>query len=169
MHPNENRTLLIKNPFLQGESSNRSCIPALPFSRSLNVVELPKPESFPKELKTVGNHIRAWRIKNHLLQSEVAKLLGVCEDTIVGWEMRGRIPFIRHMPAIIKLIGYIPIVIDTSTLSGQIYNYRVLHGLNPKEFGVLIPVDASTIQNWEKGKRILPKRKYQKIEKIINK
>jgi DNA-binding transcriptional regulator YiaG len=139
----------------------------LPFSRSLNVVELPKPESYPKELKKIGDHIRAWRLKNHLLQREAAKLLGVCEDTIVGWEMRGTNPTVGQMPKITKMIGYLPINIDTSTLGGQIYFYRVVHGLNPKEFGALIPADGSTVLDWEKGKHILAKRKYEKIKEII--
>jgi DNA-binding transcriptional regulator YiaG len=142
-------------------------IPALPFSRSLNVVELPNPESYPKELKKIGDHIRAWRIKNHLLQSEVAKLLGVCEDTIAGWEMRGTTPFIRYMPNIIKMIGYVPVTIDTSNLCGQIYYYRVSHGITPKEFGTLIQIDASTILAWEKGLHVPPKRKCEKIEAVI--
>jgi DNA-binding XRE family transcriptional regulator len=32
----------------------------------------------------MGDHIRAWRIDNKLLQADVAKRLGVCEDTIAG-------------------------------------------------------------------------------------
>ncbi len=150
-----------------GDCNTRKGIPALPFSRSLNVVELPKSQYYPKEFKSVGDHIRAWRLNNHLLQSEVAKLLGVCEDTIVGWEMRGTTPFIRHMPKIIKMIGYTPFKFDTSTLAGQIIHYRFTNGLNPKEFGALIPADATTIQNWENGKHIPRKRKYKKIKNIL--
>jgi hypothetical protein len=37
------------------------------------------------------------------------------------------------------------------------------------EFGALIPIDASTILAWEKGKHVPTKRKREKVEKIINK
>jgi DNA-binding transcriptional regulator YiaG len=57
--------------------------------------------------------------------------------------------------------------IDTSTAGGQIHSYRIMRGLSPKEFGVLIQVDASTVRYWEKAKYDRPKRKRGKIEKII--
>jgi ribosome-binding protein aMBF1 (putative translation factor) len=44
-----------------------------------------------------------------------------------------------------------------------------MHGLSPKEFGALIPTDASTILAWEKGKYVPTKGKREKVEKIINK
>lgn len=65
------------------------------------------------------------------------------------------------------MIKYVPVQIDTATLGGQINYYRYMHGLTPKEFGTLIPADASTIRDWEKGKHSPPKRKQEKIKKII--
>jgi len=139
----------------------------LPFSRGQNIVALPKSESYPKQLMTIGNHIRAWRLNNHLSQANVAKILGVCEDSIVGWETRGITPTVRQIPGIFRMIGYLPFNIDTSTLGGKIYCYRIMHGLSRNEFGALIPADASSILSWEKGKHVPPKRKYKKIEEII--
>ena len=77
---------------VQDDYRNHRDIPALPFSQSKNTVPRPKPESYPKILKTIGDHIRTWRIDNHLLQAEIAILLSVCEDTVVGWEMRKTVP-----------------------------------------------------------------------------
>jgi DNA-binding transcriptional regulator YiaG len=102
-----------------------------------------------------------------LLQAEVAKLLTVCEDTIVGWEMRGTNPRIQQMQGIIKMIGYNPVEIDISTFSGRIINYRYINGMSPKEFGKLIPADPSTVLDWEKRKHLPSKKKRLKIEAII--
>ena len=73
---------------------------------SLAAVSRPKPVGYPKELKTIGDHIRAWRLDNNVLQADVANMLGVCEDTVVGWEVRGTIPKTRQMSGIIHMIGY---------------------------------------------------------------
>lgn len=135
-----------------GDYKNRRGIPALPFSKSTRTVPRPKPRSYPKELKTIGDHIRAWRIDNFLSQAEVAKILGVCEDSVVGWEMRGTIPAIQQIPGIIEMIGYLPVEIDTSTFGGRVTKYRYIKGLTPKEFGDLISADPSTVRDWEKGK-----------------
>ena len=127
----------------------------------------PQPESHPKVLKTIGDHIRAWRLINHLRQSDVAKILSVCEDTIVGWEIRGTTPAIQQIPRIIRMIGYLPVKIDTSTFGGRITNYRFMKGITPDEFGKLIPADPSTVLDWEKGKHIPSKKRCLKIEEII--
>ena len=48
------------------------------------------------------------RIDLALLQSEVAKRIGVCETTVWNWEKGGLEPEIRHLPAIICFLGYDP-------------------------------------------------------------
>ncbi len=151
----------LKEEIIQDKYSTHLAIPALPFSRMTRNVSRPKPKSYPKELKTIGDHIRAWRTDNFLSQAEVAKILGICEDSVVGWEMRGTIPAIKQMPGIIRMIGYLPVEIDTSTFGGRIINYRHIKGLTPREFGDLISADPSTVRNWENGKRSPSKKKKQ--------
>ena len=142
-------------------------IPALPFSQSENTVSRQKPESYPKILQTIGDHIRAWRIDNHLLQRDIAKVLSVCEATIVGWEMRRTIPTMQQMPEIIKMLGYLPIKISVSTLGGKIIHYRYIHGLTPKEFGLFVSANPSTVRAWEANKHLPTKRKQERIEKLL--
>lgn len=120
----------------------------------------------PKELKTIGEHIRAWRITNGLLQKDVSRILGITEESVVRWES-GTTPFIRYMPGIIKMIGYIPLHIDTSTLGGKIWYCRYLLGETSREFGRRMSVDGATIRYWEKNK-IVSTRYAQKVEKVCN-
>lgn len=117
----------------------------MPFSQKQNTIGRPKPESHPKVLKTIGDHIRAWRIDNHLSQAEAAKILRVCEDSLVKWEMRVTVPTVRQMPGIINMIGY-PVDLDTLNFWSRITYYRDMHGMTPKEFGIQIPADASTVR-----------------------
>lgn len=130
-------------------------------------VPRPKPKSYPNELKTIGDHIRAWRTVNSLSQAEVAKILGVCEDSVVGWEMRGTTPAIQQMPGIIKMIGYLPVEFDTSTFGGRTTYYRYIKGLTPKEFGKLVFADPSTVRDWEKGRHIPSQEKILVIEGVM--
>lgn len=122
----------------------------------------------PKALNTIGDHIRAWRINNNLLQKDIAKMLQVTEDTITGWE-NGRVaPGISHIPKITQLLGYLPIQIDTSTLGGEITYFRYLNGLTPKEFGEKVGADPSTIRAWETGKNKPGGRRICLIESTIH-
>lgn len=66
----------------------------------------PKHVDYPKELLTIGDHIRAKRLDLGLLQKDVAKIIGVCEDTITYWEMNRTKPYKRFMPSIDTFLGY---------------------------------------------------------------
>jgi len=55
----------------------------------------PLPEAYPKELRTVGDHLRKRRLELGLLQKEVARLLGVHPATINNWENNHREPSLR--------------------------------------------------------------------------
>jgi len=116
---------------------------------------------------TIGDKLKNKRLELGLLQKDVARILDVCEDSISYWENNRNGSQVVHYPKIIEFLGYIPFDVDASTLGGQIKLYRYLHGLSRKEFGALIPVDASTILAWETGRHVPPKRKYKKIEEII--
>ncbi len=92
----------------RGDYKNHKGIPALPFSKTNNVIAKPKPKSYPKELNTIGDHIRAWRLDNQLFQSDVASLLGVTEESVYNWE-KGINPLKRQIPEIAIMLGYVPL------------------------------------------------------------
>jgi len=83
---------------------------ALPFCKiTLNTLKSP-PRSllYPIELNTLGDHIRKRRLELGLLQRDVAKIMGVCEDTITGWETGRSNPSKRLIGSIIKFLNYNP-------------------------------------------------------------
>lgn len=53
--------------------------------------------SYPSEPKTLGDHIRKYRMEQGLLIWEFAEKLGVSEDTVINWEVRGVKPDNKHM------------------------------------------------------------------------
>jgi len=46
----------------------------------------PLPEAYPKELKTLGDHLRKARLDKGLFQKDLAELIGVTEKSTVNWE-----------------------------------------------------------------------------------
>ena len=133
-------------------------IPALPFCHITLKTKKPLPSTYPRTLKTLGDHLRKRRLDLKLLQKEVAQRLGVGESSIYNWENNLTKPALRYIPKIIEFLGYTPF--DTSTLSvgEKIVAYRRLLGLSQKRFAHYLGIDPTTLGRWEKNKRRSPKR-----------
>src|ERR1039458_9382279 len=82
---------------------------ALPFCHFNLRAARSKSERYPKELNTLGDHIRTRRLDLKLLQKQVAAQIGVHEITISNWEGNAAVPAIRYTPAIIQFLGYDPL------------------------------------------------------------
>ncbi|MEI6575087.1 MAG: helix-turn-helix transcriptional regulator [Bacteroidota bacterium] len=61
---------------------------------------------YPANPKTIGEHLRKKRLEEKLLQKDVAKMLGVTEDTVTNWENNRSIPMKKLRLEIINFIGY---------------------------------------------------------------
>ena len=49
-------------------------------------------KDYPENPKTFGEHLRKARIDAGLLIKGLASKLGVTEDSVINWEVRGRMP-----------------------------------------------------------------------------
>lgn len=130
---------------------SRKGIPALPFStlkRTCPKIVGNKQFSDPK---TLGDHMSKRRLELGLQQKEVAALLGVCEDSITGWENGRSEPHVHYYPKIIAFLGYYPFS-DEPGIPGRIKKHRFTHGLTQKQFGKKVGVDGSTVSDWENRK-----------------
>jgi DNA-binding transcriptional regulator YiaG len=52
---------------------------------------------YPQNPQNLGQQIRKARMDKGLMIKELAKMLGVTEDTVINWEIRGRKPVGRNM------------------------------------------------------------------------
>ncbi len=153
----------------RGDYNIRKDILALPFSRQEGLVRKPLPPNYPRELKNIGNHLRARRLNLNLLQSDVAKLLKVTTDCITLWETDQAKPQVHFVPEIIKFLGYNPYTFDTNTIGGQVKKYRFEHGLCLEGLGKLLNVDASTVSSWENNKRLQNPMNNESLNKLLGK
>jgi DNA-binding transcriptional regulator YiaG len=87
----------------------------------------------------------------------------VDEATVHNWEVHATQPELRHLPKIIRFLGYNPLP-AAGSLAEQIARHRRTLGLSRRELAKRLGVDPGTLWKWEAGIRE-PKGKYLKIVK----
>jgi DNA-binding XRE family transcriptional regulator len=65
-------------------------------------------QTTPREPKTLGEHVKKHRLECHLLQSQLAKLLGVDRISVQNWERGIYEPSLRVVEKVIEFLGYNP-------------------------------------------------------------
>lgn len=141
-------------------------IPALPFYNYKNSVKRKFRKDYPISIQSIGDQLKRRRYDLRILQSEVASIFGVSEETIGNWEKGRSIPQIQFNKKIIEFLGYNPFISSngeskSKDFKDQITDFRTSFGLSIGKFGALVGVDATTISSWEKGITI-PKKSSKK-------
>ncbi len=71
----------------------------------MGLIHISRSDTFlTKNSKTLGEYIRRWRMEQGLLIRQLADILGVTEDTVINWDIRGMVPAKRHMDRLIRII-----------------------------------------------------------------
>lgn len=116
---------------------------------------------------TIADKLKNRRIELGLLQKDVAKLIGVCEDSITLWENNRNEPSIIYYPKIIKFLGYVPFDVDSSTLGGQLKLYRYLHGFSQEELARTLDINESTVFHYENNKHKPSPKTLRKFRSLL--
>jgi DNA-binding transcriptional regulator YiaG len=127
-----------------------SFIHALPFHHAELRADKPRSEHCPKEIKSLGDHIRNRRLDLKLLQKQVAEQIGVNGTTTTNWEGYAPTPMTRYIPAVIRFLGYDQTP-PPSSLPERLTAARRKLGLTQREMARRPGVDPSTLQGWEAG------------------
>jgi transcriptional regulator with XRE-family HTH domain len=138
----------------------------LPFCHAELRAPKPKSDHYPKEISTLGDHIRKHRLDLKLLQKQVADHIGVHELTITSWERNASHPAVRFIPAIIQFLGYDPLP-PAISFSERLAITRRAHGLSQRKLAEKLGVDPATIQDWEAGRHRPIKRSLEIIGRIL--
>ena len=77
------------NPAVQNTNFVTRCL-IYTFETEINLLDFNP--AYPKEPKSLGEKIRKARMDRGLLIRELAEQIGVTEDTVINWEVRGRKP-----------------------------------------------------------------------------
>jgi transcriptional regulator with XRE-family HTH domain len=140
--------------------------PVLPFCHF--ELRAPKPNSthYPKEINTLGDHIRSRRLNLSLFQSQVANKIGVHEMTITGWEGNATVPEVRYMPAIIQFLGYNPLP-PANSLPERFTTARRALGMSQRKMAEKLGVDPATLMGWEAGRHQPTGKSLDLIAKVL--
>ena len=128
----------------------------------------PTNPAYPLSLISIGDHIKKKRIDLNLFQKDVAKLIGVKEESVYNWENNYSKPKIYLHPRIIKFLGYVPFDLPKETIGDKIKSYRKEHGLSQRKLAKLWGVDQTTIRDWENNKHQPGKKLAERISNILS-
>jgi transcriptional regulator with XRE-family HTH domain len=138
----------------------------LPFCHAELRAAKPKRECYPKQISTLGSHIRSRRLDLGLFQSDVAEQIGVDATTICTWESNASLPAIRYVPAILDFLGYDPLP-PAKTLAERLVTARKVLGLSQRGLAQLLGVDPATLQSWEAGEHKPTRASVEKVERFL--
>jgi transcriptional regulator with XRE-family HTH domain len=150
----------------EGHRKTRRGMPALPFCHVHLRAKRTDPR-LPRELKTLGDHIRKKRIELGLLQREVADLLGADPQSVNAWERNYRQPVLHRLPAIAAFLGYDlePPPAD-APLGLRIASRRRRLGLSQKALAERLGIDEATVRKWERARIFL--RVDERVQRILD-
>jgi site-specific DNA recombinase len=113
---------------------------------------LPSRQLSPQKLETLGDHLRHKRLELGLLQRQVAEQMGVDTGTLHNWEKNRCQPHLRHMPAVLRFLGYRPLA-ETDNWAHRLVQGRRILGLTQKQAARQMGVVQCTLARWERGER----------------
>ena len=132
------------------------------------ILKAQKPiHNLPKELITIGSHIKAKRLQSNETQKEVATIIGTDNFTLINWEKnRTKNIHAKYYPKIMEYLTYCPLQKPPTTFAERIKLYRLHKGLNQKQFAELLGVSPDSVANWESGKNLY-QESYEKLSKVF--
>jgi len=142
----------------------QGCVAFLPLTlRS----EKPKPDQYPSEIVTLGDHIRAVRIDRNLLQKDVALLLGVSTESVIHWELGQHEPHFPVLPCVMDFLGYCPYEPAPQWGARLLAIRQKRFGWSQEKMAREIGIDPSTLSRIEQNRTHLSRPVRRKIERYL--
>jgi transcriptional regulator with XRE-family HTH domain len=127
----------------------------------------PPDSKYPKQLKTLGDHIRKRRLDLGLFQKQLAEQIGVSEETIYNWESNESSPQFQFIPAIVRFLDYNPLPLPDAPHQRLVF-YRQVFGLSQRKLAKKIRIDPKALGLSERGRRPLSKKLLKFLESVYS-
>lgn len=127
----------------------------------------PKNPHLPKELNTVGDHIRKARIERNMSQPDVAEVIGVLPYTVTSWELGHSNVLARYMPKVITFLGYNPVIVNPTAIGERLKKWRLENGVSVKQLQSVLNIDRPTIQRVEAESNRVTMKTLKRVENFL--
>ena len=111
--------------------------------------------------------MRKRRLEKHLLQTEVAAILGVDRVSVQNWERGVLEPTIRVIPRIITFLGYDPEP-EPQELPQRLAYARRRLGWRQEDLAHALAVSLVAIWKWESGRSTPPTAKLSQFQHLLH-
>ena len=123
-------------------------------------------EEYKALRRDTERHINELAVDTRLRFEQVADQIGVDETTIVNWERNATAPAVRHIPAIIRFLGYDPLP-PPNAYPERLATARRALGLSQRKMAERLGLDPATIKNWETGRHQPTGKSMELIGRIL--
>jgi DNA-binding transcriptional regulator YiaG len=100
------------------------------------------------------------------MQAEVAKRIGVCEDSIHHWEVGDTAPALQWIPGIIRFLDYDPRPVP-SHIGARLRHWREGQGVSQFTLARTLGVDPGTLARWEKRERYPTGQRLGRVRRLL--
>ena len=108
---------------------------------------------YPREIITLGGHIRKKRLDLGLRQCDLVEVIGAEVHSIANWELGKTSPsFPRYYARIIEWLGYIPFP-EPANIGERLWQIRMIRGITLQDASKEIGVDWTTYGRWEQNEK----------------
>jgi len=142
--------------------------PALPFCHVRLTASRPLPPTYPRDLRTIGDHLRKKRLDLGLLQQEVARRIGVDEASIYNWENHRSSTSLQFIPKVIAFLGYSPRLAEANTHGEKLVFVGQQLGIRQEDLARELEVDPGTLGRMERGVGTPLARHRRKVELFLD-
>ena len=102
-----------------------------------------------------------------LLQKDVARQIGVSEESIYNWETNRNEPEVRLIPHIIDFLGYVPYNPNWS-FGERLQAIRSALGLSQEQLAQMAGLDEGTVSKWEREDHKPSTKKITALKEFLN-
>lgn len=144
---------------------------ALPFCHRTLTAAKPRDARYPREIVSMGDHIRARRIELCLLQKQAAADIGVTVSALLNWEKNRSKPSLRFVPKIIEFLGYdlqVENRVQLESMVERLKAQRMRLGLSRKKLARFLKIDESNLAGWERGEHRPTKKSLAAINAFLS-
>jgi transcriptional regulator with XRE-family HTH domain len=138
----------------------------LPRCHRVLTSEKPRERGYPKEPRTLGEHLKRRRLDLGLRQCDVAAAIGVTAQTVRHWESGKHSPPVRLIPRIHAFLGFCPF--DPAwTFGPRLRAAREAQGLSRRRASALVGVDEATVARAEWGVPGMARRSLLAVARLL--